>query len=559
VYTFVKLRDNSNFDAVSAKIADVVKRNGGREDSVLALLPFAERYFFFYSEKMYIYIFLTVAAFILMIACFNFMNLSTARSAKRAKEIGMRKIVGAFRKHIIFQFLGESLFFSFTAVILALVLVALLLPLFNTLTGKEILLNHSLVISASLGLALFTGLAAGSYPALFLSAFQPVRVLKGKLKSGTKSSVLRKSLVVAQFTLSILLIIGMFVVYKQINYFRGIGTGYDKDHIVSIPMGRGSEQYYQVIKNELLRDSRILGVTGTAAALPYFNWHQSGFHWEGKDPNKKISISFNAVDYDFVETLKMKVIDGRSFSREIASDESESFLVNEEMVKLMGKESVVGETLMHMDNPGRIIGVVENFHFQSFRRQIEPLILQLLPPGVDNLLIRIPTEDVSSSLNLIKETWEKIIPAYPFEYSFLDDDFDRSFRNMERTGQILNSFAILAVIISCLGLFGLASFAAEERTKEIGIRKVLGSSASGIVMLLTKDFSRCVLYATLIAWPLGYFVMNGWLNNFAYRTKIGFSILIFSSALALTIALLTVSYQSIKAALANPIDSLRYE
>jgi hypothetical protein len=559
VYTFVKLREDTSPEALNAKIADVVKRYGGREDSVLALLPFGERYFFFYSEKSNIFVFLTVAAFILMIACFNFMNLSTARSAKRAKEIGMRKIVGAFRKHIIYQFLGESLFFSFTAVILALVLVALLLPLFNTLTGKEILLNQRFILPASIGLALFTGLAAGSYPALFLSAFQPVKVLKGKLKSGTKSSVLRKSLVVAQFTLSILLIIGMFVVYKQIDYFRGIGTGYNKDHIVSIPMGRGSEQSYQTIKNELLRDSQILGITGTAAALPYFFWHQGGFHWEGKDPNKEISLSFNAVDYDFVETLKMKIVDGRSFSREFASDESASYLVNEEMVKLIGKESVVGETLMHTVHPGSIIGVVENFHFQSYRNQIEPLILRLQPEVVDNLLIRIPPENVSSSLKLIEETWKRIIPGYPFEYSFLDDDFDRSFRAMERTGQILNSFAVLAVIISCLGLFGLASFAAEERTKEIGIRKVLGSSASGIVLLLTKDFSRCILYATLIAWPLGYFVMNSWLGNFAYRTKIGFSILIFSSTLTLTISLLTVSYQSIKAALANPVDSLRYE
>lgn len=559
VYTFAKLRDGTSPEALNAKIADVVQRHGGRKDSVLALLPFGERYFFFYSEKMYIYIFLTVAVFILLIACFNFMNLSTARSAKRAKEIGMRKIVGAFRKHIVYQFLGESLFFSLTAVILALVLVALLLPLFNTLTGKEIFLNHSFILPASIGLALFTGLAAGSYPALFLSAFQPVKVLKGKLKSGTKSSVLRKSLVAVQFTLSILLIIGMFVVYKQIDYFQSIGTGYDKDHIVSIPMGRGSEKYFHAFKNELQGDTRILGVTGTAAALPYFNWHQSGFHWKGKDPNKQISVSYNAVDYDFVETLKIKIIDGRSFSKEFASDESESFLVNKEMVKLMGKESVVGETLMHMDEQGIIIGVIENFHFQSFRNQIEPLILQLLPRGVDNLLIRIPPENVSSSIKLIEETWQRMIPGYPFEYSFLDDDFDRSFRTMERTGRVLNSFAILAVIISCLGLFGLASFAAEERTKEIGIRKVLGSSASGIVLLLTKDFSRCILYATLIAWPLGYLVMNSWLSNFAYRTKIGFSILIFSSALALFIALLTISYQSIKAALANPVDSLRYE
>ncbi|NIM57954.1 MAG: FtsX-like permease family protein [Candidatus Aminicenantes bacterium] len=559
VYSFVKLKDGTNPESTNPKIADVIKNNGGRQDSALALLPFGERYFFFYSEKSNIYVFLTVAAFILIIACFNFMNLSTARSAKRAKEIGMRKVVGAFRKHIIYQFLGESLFFSFTAVILALVMVALLLPLFNKLTGKEILLNQPFILLASIGLALFTGLAAGSYPALFLSSFQPVKVLTGKLKSRAKSSVLRKALVAFQFTLSILLIIGMFVVYKQINYFQSIGTGYNKDHIVSIPMGRGSEKYFYAFKNELQGDARILGVTGTAASLPYFNWHQSGFHWEGKDPDKQISVSYNAVDNDFVETLNIRMVEGRSFAREIASDESASYLVNQEMVKLMGKESVVGEALIHMGNPGMIIGVVENFHFQWYRNQIEPLILQLLPQGVDNLLIRIPPENVTSSLKLIKQTWEKIIPGYPFEYSFLDDDFSRNFRAIERTGGILNSFAVLAVIISCLGLFGLASFAAEERTKEIGIRKVLGSSTSAIVMLLTKDFSKCILLATLIAWPVGYFVMNQWLSNFAYRTKVGFSILIFSSMLALIIAVLTISYQSIKAALANPVDSLRYE
>ncbi len=559
VFTFIKLKDNSNPDEVNAKIADVVQRHGGRKDSVLALLPFGERYFSFFSQKANIYVFLTIAVFILMIACFNFMNLSTARSARRAKEIGMRKIVGAFRKHIIYQFLGESLFFSFTAVILALALVALLLPLFNTLTGKGILLNHHFILPASLGLALFTGLAAGSYPALFLSAFQPVKVLKGKLKSGSKSSVLRKALVVTQFALSILLIIGMFVVYKQIDHFQSIGTGYDKDHIVSIPMGRGSEKYFHAFKNALQDETRILGVTGTAAALPFFNWQQFNIHWEGKDPNKKISISFNEVDYDFVDTLKIKILDGRSFSREFVSDESASFLINEEMAKLMGKESVVGETLMLGDHPGRIIGVMENFHFQSFRNQIGPLVLLLSPEDADNLLIRIPPEDVSSSLKFLNETWERIIPAYPFQYSFLDDNFDLSFRNMERRGRILNSFAVLAVIISCLGLLGLASFAAEERTKEIGIRKVLGSSASRIVMLLTKEFSRCILIASLIAWPLGYFVMNTWLSRFAYRTKVGLSILIFSSALVLTIALLTVSYQSIRASRANPVDSLRYE
>ncbi|UCC41767.1 MAG: ABC transporter permease [Candidatus Aminicenantes bacterium] len=558
-YNFLKLQDNCGVAEFNAKIADVVAERGGRKDTELTVLPFAERYFSFFSNKASIYVFLTIGAFILAIACFNFMNLSTARSAKRAKEIGMRKIIGAHRKHIIKQFLGESLLFSLAAVTLALILAKLLLPLFKTVTSRDIPFNHGFILPIAIGLTLFTGLAAGIYPALFLSAFQPIKILKGKLKSGSKSSVLRKTLVVVQFTLSILLIIGMFVVYEQIDYIRNTGTGYDKEHIVSIVMGGGSEQSYHPFKNELLRDARILGVTGTASSLPFINWQQSGFHWEGKDPNEKISVNYNAVDYDFVKTLKINVVEGRSFSREFPSDVESGYLVNQEMAKLMGKESVAGETLWHMDEPGKIVGVVEDFHFQSFRRQIGPLILELLPKGVDNILIRIPSENIPSSLKFIEQTWEKIISAYPFEYSFLDDNFGGSFRNTERAGHLLNGFAALAVIISCLGLFGLASFAAEERTKEIGIRKVLGSSVSGIVLLLTKDFSKCVLFAAIIAWPVGYLAMNSWLNNFAYRTKIGFHILVLSAALAFAIALITVSYQSIKAATANPVDSLRYE
>jgi putative ABC transport system permease protein len=558
-FNFVKLQDNCSVADFNAKIADVVPKHGGGKDIVLTVLPFSDRYFFLFSNKTYIYVFLTIGVLILAIACFNFMNLSTARSAKRAKEIGMRKIIGAHRKHIIKQFLGESLLFSLGAVILALLFANLLLPLFNTVTGKDIHFSYSFILPIAFVLALVTGLAAGIYPALFLSAFQPIKILKGKLRSGSKSSVLRKTLVVVQFTLSILLIIGMFVVHEQLDYFRNTGTGYDKEHIVSIPMGGGSEQYYLPFKNELLGDARILGVTGTASALPFVSWQQSGFHWEGKDPNEIISVNYNAVDHDFTETLKLDIVEGRTFSREFPSDVKSGYLVNEEMVKLMGKESVTGETLMHMDEPGKIVGVVKNFHFQSFRRQIGPLILQLYPEAVDNILIRIPPENIPSSIKFIEQTWEKIIPAYPFEYSFLDDSFNASFRNTERTGQLLNSFAVMAVIISCLGLFGLGSFAAEERTKEIGIRKVLGSSVPGIVLLLTKDFSKCILFATLIAWPVGYLAMNSWLHNFAYRTKIGFPILILSAALAFAIALITVSYQSIKAARANPVDSLRYE
>ena len=558
--TFIKLQDNCNVDDINKKIADVAQIHGSREDTVLTVLSFTKRYVLFFSDVKYIYIFSAIAIFILVIACINFINLSTARSANRAKEISMRKIAGAHRKNIIFQFLGESLVLSFTALIFALILVGLLLPLFNTITEKELSLSNSLILPLAIGLALFSGIAAGSYPALFLSAFHPVKILKGKMASGAKSSALRKVLVVVQFSLSILLIIGTFVVHKQIDYMKHLSIGYDKELIVSISMGAGSEQYYRVFKNELLDDARILGVTGTALRMPYIDWHTSGWHWEGKDPNKELSVCFNVIDYDFVETLKLELLEGRDFTREVSSDASESYLVNEEMMKLMGMESAAGATLTGSGRIGKIIGVIKNFHFQPFYNQIEPLVLRLAPEDVDNILIRIKPGNITSTLTFIKETWKKVIPMYPFEYSFLDEDFDRrNFRDIERTSKLINSFAILAIIISCLGLFGLASFMAEQRTKEIGIRKILGASVSSIVLLLSKEFTKWVLIATIISWPIGYFAMSKWLQNFAYRTNINLWIFLLSAAVALLIAMLTISYQSIKSALANPIDSLRYE
>jgi ABC-type antimicrobial peptide transport system permease subunit len=561
-FTFIKLQDNCNIDDINEKIAHVAQKHGSSENTVLTVLSFTERYFFFYSDVKYVYIFLAIAIFILVIACINFINLSTARSANRAKEISIRKIVGAHRKNIIFQFLGESLILSFTALIFALVLVELLLPLFNTITEKELSLSNSLILPLAIGLALFSGIAAGGYPALFLSAFHPVKTLKGKMASGSKSSVLRKVLVVVQFSLSIILIISAFAVYKQIDYMKHLSVGYEKEFIVSISMGGGSEQYYRVFKNELLDDARIIGVTGAASGMPYFYWTQSGWHWEGKDPNKEISVCYNMVDYDFVEILKIELLEGRDFSKEVSSDASVSLLVNEEMMKLMGVKSAVGATLTQAEGnkTGKIIGIIKNFHFQPFYNQIEPLILELGPESIDNILIRIKPGNISSTLTFIEEAWKKVIPMYPFAYSFLDEDFNRfGFRGIERTNKLINSFAILAIIISCLGLFGLASFTTEQRTKEIGIRKVLGATVGNILLLLTKDFIKWVLIASIIAWPIGYFAMSKWLQDFAYRTNIGIVNFIISALLAMTIALLTVSYQSIKAALANPVESLRYE
>jgi len=558
VYTFIKCRDHCNVDELNKKINRLVRNQSNRKSS-FSLLPFMDRYFFFYSNKTSIYAFITIAVFVLLVACFNFMNLSTARSARRAKEIGMRKIVGAYRKQIILQFLGESTLLSLIAGICALILFSLLLPLFSTITGKEVILQYPFLLLSSLGVALFSGIVAGSYPALFLSRFKVIPALKGNLKSSFKGKGLRKTMVVAQFIISILLIIGMLVVNQQKYYMQSKDIGYDKRNIVSIPLDGGSIKYYQVFKNELLKDSRIVCVTGTASSLPFFNWHQGNIQWEGKNINDDISVSFNKVDYDFIKTLNIDLVEGRDFTRALSSDAEYNFLVNEEMAKKIGIHPVAGATLKIGDHPGKIVGVIENFHFSPLQRQIEPLILRLSPEDADNMLIRIQPENLAATLSFIENTWKNVVPQYPFQYSFLNEDYERSLFNISRIGYLLTAFSVLTIMISCLGLFGLSSYAVEQRTKEIGIRKVLGASVSNIVTDISKEFIILVLIANIIAWPLAYYLMNRWLQNFAYRINIGWWILLSAGVLALAIALFTVSYQSIKAALANPVESLHYD
>jgi putative ABC transport system permease protein len=560
--TFIKLRPACSPPDVNLKIAYFVQKHEKKEDAVLSILPFTQRNMFFTGKERNIYIFSVIAFFILLIACINFMNLSTARSANRAKEIGIRKVTGAYRRSIIMQFLSESLLLSIIALVLAFILVAQLIPVFNAIIGVKIspgILHNPVVLLVLLGLVLFTGIAAGSYPALFLSAFQPIRVLKGNLESGTKKGILRKTLVVIQFSLSIFLIIGTVFVYKQLNYIKNSDIGYDRHHIVNISLKGESQKFYQVLKTKLLADKKIVSITGTMEALPYFGWSSGTAQWEGKDPNKEVLTYNNIVDYDFPETLKIKMVEGRSFSREFTSDAGLSYLVNEEMAKLMGVKSAPGARLNYWRKPGIIIGVIKNFNFLPLDTKINPLVLVLDPEKVQNMVIRIQPENIPSSLQFIKETWEETVTNYPFEYTFLDDRFDRSYRGIERVGNLLNSFAVLAVFIACLGLFGLASFLAEQRTREIGIRKVLGAPVSGIVFMLSKEFTRCVLAANIFAWPAAYWALSKWLENFAYRTDIGILTFILSGLTALITALLTVSYKSIKAARTDPVHALKYE
>ncbi|MGD8537771.1 MAG: hypothetical protein PVI66_03540, partial [Candidatus Aminicenantes bacterium] len=492
----------------------------------------------------------------------NFMNLSTARSANRAKEVGMRKVVGALKSHLIRQFYGESVVFAFISLVLAAGIVTAVLPAFSKFADKELSWNVAGIggiLVGLIGITFFTGLIAGSYPALFLSAFQPVKVIRGTLKAGSTSSWFRKVLVVVQFSLSILLVIGTVVVYQQLTYMKNKRLGWDREHMVYIPLRDDVKKVFDTLKMELLKDSHVLNATATSQLPSYIGSNSSNFNWEGKDPNFTMLIGNNPVDFDFIETLKIEMKEGRSFSREYSSDLSSAFVINEEVAKLMGRESVVGESCMFFGREGTIVGVMKNWHYQPIRRKIEPLVLYVAPERTWIMLIRIAAGNISESIKAIENVWKRVIPTYPFEYYFLDENFDEMYRREESIGTLLKYFASLAIFIACLGLFGLASFTSEQRTKEIGIRKILGATVSNITVLLCREFFLLVFVSNVIAWPVAYFLMRSWLESYAYRTGLSVSIFIAAMAIALLVAFLSVSVQAIRAATANPIDSLRYE
>jgi len=510
----------------------------------------------------YIYIFTIIAFVVLLIGCINFMNLATARSAGRAKEVGLRKVVGAVKTDLIKQFYSESILQACLALVFAGLLTVAVLPQFNALVEKEFTIKHLLqlkFIISMITITLVTGIFAGSYPALFLSAFQPVKVLKGAFSRGVKSGLFRKVFVLIQFTLSILLIIGTGIIYRQINYMQNMNLGYDKKHVIYIPLRGDTAGSYEVFKEVLRDDPSVLNVSGSWQWPAYFGADSGGAEWEGKNPELDIRVCFNTVDFDYVETMKVEMVEGRAFSKKFTTDTSSAFLINEELLRIMGKESAVNERFDFWGIDGTIVGVMKNFHFKSLHSEIEPLAITVNTSSIDYAIIRLASGDISAGIKTVQSAWERIIPDYPFEYHFLDQAVKRMYEDEKTTKTLIQLFAILAILIACLGLFGLASFTAEQRTKEIGIRKVLGASVPGVVFLLSKEFSKWVLIANLVAWPVAYFLMKSWLHNFAYRTNLAMNIFILSGLLAFGIALLTVSFQSIKAALANPIKSLRYE
>ena len=565
--TYVLLRKDVDHLEVEQKITAIVENHAQWETAKVTfhLHPLTKKHL--YSPQgggliQTLLIFSAIALFVLFIACINFMNLSTARATTRAKEVGIRKVIGARKADLIRQFIGESLMISLVTLLIAVILMAAFLPTFNTLLGKQFslrLLLKPVVALGFLGIAMFTGALAGAYPALYLSGFQPGNILKGLTKSGTKSS-LRRILVVVQFSLTIIMIISTVVLFKQMGFVMSTDLGFDRENLVVLRMSQRMQESFEPFGNELRSNPQVQSITRSLQGPWHIGSTVSAVDWDGKPPDETFSMHWDYVGYDYFATFGMEIIEGRAFSREYPTDQKEAYIVNEEAVKMMGMESPVGKRLSVFQNDGRIIGVVKNFHFQPLYHPVKPFVFMLRPGSGSLAFVRIRPENISGTLDHITNTMKKFDPGSSPGPIFFNDVLTNYIYTTERQAKkIAGYFTLLALLISSLGLFGLAAFMAERRTKEIGIRKVVGASIKDVVFMLSKDFSKWVLVSNVIAWPVAYFVMRKILERYAYRTHIGLEIFVLSGLAALFIALLTVSYQAVKSARANPADSLRYE
>lgn len=520
------------------------------------------------GNMSYVYIFGAVAVFLLLIASINYMNLATARSAKRAKEVGLRKVVGADRSQIIRQFLGESVLLTLIAVLLALALVQIFIPSFNTLTEKSFSSNFFLqweFLLVILAIVLLVGVVAGSYPAFFLSAFKPADVLKSNKQPKGGSATLRRALVVLQFSISLIMIIGTIVVFTQMHFLKNSDLGFKKEQVLVIDVPGGDSTLVQrlpVIKQKLLQNPNVLQVSNSYS-IPAEVTNRTLMLMEQQDKMVEKTIDIIAVDYDFIPVMGIGMQAGRNFSRDMKTDEKQGIIINEAAARWLGwsdpigKKIETGEEEIVGDNSARVIGVVKDFHMSSLHTDVQPLAIRLAPQSPGYLLARIAPEDQTSTVSFIEEQWRMFDQKHPMEYFFMDEFFDRQYRSEEKMLTVFGYFAGLTILIACLGLFGLASFTAEQRTKEIGIRKVLGSSTANIVLLLSKDFALLVLVAIVLASPVAWYGMSQWLQDFAYRIDLSWWIFALAAVIALVIALATVSFQAVKAALLDPVKAIR--
>jgi putative ABC transport system permease protein len=582
VYTYIKLAPNVDVKGFEKRICHIAHQYVGQQ-----LKAWGEVYRFFlqpiadihlHSHIRYeieppgnpqiITIFSTVGILVLLIACINFINLATARSANRAREVGLRKVVGGKRKQLIAQFIGESLIVALFSLILAIWLAGLIMPSFNHLLGTHFApftLYQPPVIAAMLGLVLFIGLGAGLYPAFILSGFKPVSVLKASFSTGSTKSLLRRILVTLQFSIAIILIISTIGVHKQLDYMKHQYLGFDKEQklVISFNGGIRIEKTYNMIKDTFNKHPHILN-TAVSSNVPGREVSNFAIKIVGEEDDKNQSMFHLYFEPDFIPNFNIKMIAGRSFNKEMRTDEGKTCLINRAALKAFGWRSpdqALNKILL-TGNGGRkirIIGVTENFHYRGLQHEVEPLVMGWRPETLSVMTLTVDTGNLGEILTFAKKTWKTLFPGFPFEYYFLDENFNKQYLSEERTGRLFGIFTFLGQLIACLGLLGLAAFTTRQRIKEIGVRKVLGASVPGITTLISKEFVKWVIFANVIAWPAAYYVMNKWLQNFAYRTTLGIKIFILSGLIALFIAVVTVSYQTIKAALANPVDTLRYE
>ncbi len=567
-YIYVQLPPETDYRVVSGKIKDYFKvvRDDATSQVELFLYPLKNERLYSYNNKpeliVGVWALSIIALFILLIACINFMNLSTARASKRSREIGLRKVVGAGRGQLIFQFLSESVLMAMLAMVVALLLVNLLMPLFNKLTDVELSLDVFDVKTLLLipGIALLTGIVAGSYPALYLSSLKPLKSIRKSTGTFNGNPWFRRSLVVFQFVLSIGLIISTLVIYSQINFIRNKNLGMNKENVVYAQLRADISKNFPDFKNRILQSADVLNVT-RSSHLPFsVGSNSGGLSWDGKTSDDDVLIGFERCDWDYIETMQMQMVEGRFFETGFSTDTA-AVVINETAVKTMGMENPVGRWIAF--NEGRlkfnIIGVIKDFNFLRLNNQIEPLSMFYSPDDYNFMLIRVNGQRTQEAIAHIEKTWNEFAPAFPFEFKFLDESYERIYRNEARLGAIIKYFSILAVIISCLGLFGLASFMTEQRTKEIGIRKVLGASIQKIILMQQREFILLVAVANLIAWPVAWKLMKGWLDGYAFKINLSAQFFILAGILSLAITFFTILFLAWRAANKNPVEAIKYE
>jgi ABC-type antimicrobial peptide transport system permease subunit len=570
---FVQINPNVDFASTTAKIKNasmvhLKESEDGKEELVLQPMDKWRLYSEFKNGKVvggriqFVWLFSIIGVFVLLLACINFMNLSTARSEKRAKEVGIRKTVGSLRQQLVGQFLTESIMVSFLALVFAIGLVQLLLPFFNGIADKQMSIpwgNISFWL-VTFSFTVFTGLISGSYPAFYLSGFQAIKVLKGTFRVGRFASLPRKVLVVVQFTVSIALIIGTIIVFRQIQFAKSRPVGYTREGLITVSMNTPDLYgHYDAIRNDLLNTGAVENMAETSSPTTEVYSNQVGFNWEGKDPNSLPLFGTIGVTYDFGKTISWQIIEGRDFSKDFATDSS-AMILNESAVKLTGLKNIVGKNIKFNDRQHTVVGVIKDMVMQSPYAPVQPTVFFMNPEWVGIIIIRIkPTMATHDALAKIATVFKKYNPGAPFDYQFADEQYAKKFTNEERIGNLSTFFAVLAIFISCLGLFGLASFVAEQRTKEIGVRKVLGASVFNVWQLLSKDFVVLVVISCFIAVPLAWYYLYHWLQKYEYRTEISWWVFATACLGASLITLLTISFQAIRAAVANPAKSLRTE